>query len=67
MDEKVELIMIEEKMDGELKIPEYGYSPEQALKYLKMILNCYQGIYKAGKIHRDLKPGNLLMKKINGV
>ena len=52
-----------ELMDGELKIPEGGFSPEVALDKLKMILKCYSELYKKGMTHRDLKPQNFLVKK----
>ena len=50
-------------MDGELKIPTNGFSPEVALNKLKMILKCYSELYKRGMTHRDLKPANFLVKK----
>ena len=52
-----------ERMDGELKIPEGGFSSKVALEKLKMILKCYGELYKRGMTHRDLKPKNFLVKK----
>lgn len=35
-------LIASELMDGELKIPDNGHSPEKALEILKNILKCYK-------------------------
>ena len=46
---------------GNLKIPEHGFSPQVALDKLKKLLISYGALYKRGMAHRDLKPRNILV------
>ena len=50
-------------MEGELKVPENGYSPEEALDKIKSLVRSYSKLYQTGMAHRDLKPQNILVSK----
>jgi serine/threonine protein kinase len=50
-----------ELMEGELKIPESGFKPEEALVKLKQFLLAYAELYRRGMYHRDIKPQNILV------
>jgi len=58
--EKIFVIASELMDQGNLKIPEQGYQPQEALNKLIAILKCYQVLYRQGVAHRDLKPQNIL-------
>lgn len=63
-----ELVLVLELMDGgnlKQKLSKGPFSEEEAFKALLGILKGVQYMHKMGYVHRDLKPPNIMFKKIN--